>query len=235
MTLITERVERVRERITSAAQLAGREVSEIKLLAVSKTRSADDIRVAVASNIIDFGENYLQEAQEKIKKVYLDGLKWHFIGTLQKNKTRQVAELFDWVHSVDRIEIAKRLSAHRNLQLPPLNICLQINIDDELTKSGFKIKEISKIVEQVIELPQLNLRGLMAIPASKIIEIDQRKSFAKLRHIFAEINNRLDSNDKLDTLSMGMSQDLEAAILEGATIVRVGSDIFGPRLKVATN
>ena len=235
MTLITERVERVRERITSAAQLAGREVSEIKLLAVSKTRSADDIRVAVASNIIDFGENYLQEAQEKIKKVDLDGLKWHFIGTLQKNKTRQVAELFDWVHSVDRIEIAKRLSAHRNLQLPPLNICLQINIDDELTKSGFKIKEISKIVEQVIELPQLNLRGLMAIPASKIIEIDQRKSFAKLRHIFAEINNRLDSNDKLDTLSMGMSQDLEAAILEGATIVRVGSDIFGPRLKVATN
>ncbi len=235
MTLITERVEQVRERITSAAQLAGREVSEIKLLAVSKTRSADDIRVAVASNIIDFGENYLQEAQEKIKKVYLDGLKWHFIGTLQKNKTRQVAELFDWVHSVDRIEIAKRLSAHRNLQLPPLNICLQINIDDELTKSGFKIKEISKIVEQVIELPQLNLRGLMAIPASKIIEIDQRKSFAKLRHIFAEINNRLDSNDKLDTLSMGMSQDLEAAILEGATIVRVGSDIFGPRLKVATN
>ena len=235
MTLITERVEQVRERITSAAQLAGREVSEIKLLAVSKTRSADDIRVAVASNIIDFGENYLQEAQEKIKKVDLDGLKWHFIGTLQKNKTRQVAELFDWVHSVDRIEIAKRLSAHRNLQLPPLNICLQINIDDELTKSGFKIKEISKIVEQVIELPQLNLRGLMAIPASKIIEIDQRKSFAKLRHIFAEINNRLDSNDKLDTLSMGMSQDLEAAILEGATIVRVGSDIFGPRLKVATN
>ena len=124
---------------------------------------------------------------------------------------------------------------HRNIQLPPLNICLQINIDDEVTKSGFKIKELSDAVEQVIELPQLVLRGLMAIPASKTAEIDQRKSFSRLRHAQAEINNRLDSRDKLDTLSMGMSQDLESAILEGATIVRVGSDIFGPRLKVATN
>lgn len=235
MTLITERVEQVRERIRSAAQLAGREVSEIKLLAVSKTRNADDIRVAVTSNIIDFGENYLQEAQEKIKKVCLDGLKWHFIGTLQKNKTRQVADLFDWVHSVDRIEIAKRLSMHRDMQLPPLNICLQINIDNESTKSGFKIEQLSKTVEQVIELPQLVLRGLMAIPASKTAEVDQRRAFAKLRHTQAAINNGLDSSDKLDTLSMGMSQDLEAAILEGATIVRVGSDIFGPRLKDATN
>ena len=235
MTSITKCIEQVRERIANAAIRAGREVSEIRLLAVSKTRSANDIRVAAASNIFNFGENYLQEAQEKISQVCLHGLKWHFIGRLQRNKTQQVANRFDWVHSVDRIEIAKRLSMHRDIQLPPLNICLQVNIDDEVTKSGFKIKELSDTVEQVIELPQLVLRGLMAIPASKTAEIDQRKSFSRLRHAQAEINNRLDSRDKLDTLSMGMSQDLESAILEGATIVRVGSDIFGPRLKATTN
>ena len=235
MTSITKCIERVRKRIADAARRAGREVDEIQLIAVSKTRNLDDIRFAVASDIMDFGENYLQEARGKISEIGLDGLKWHFIGTLQKNKTQQVANLFDWVHSVDRIEIAKRLSMHRDMQLPPLNICLQINIDNESTKSGFKIEQLSKTVEQVIELPQLVLRGLMAIPASKTAEVDQRRAFAKLRHTQAAINNGLDSSDKLDTLSMGMSQDLESAILEGATIVRIGSDIFGPRLKATTN
>jgi pyridoxal phosphate enzyme (YggS family) len=201
------------------------------LLAVSKTRSTKQINQVLQAGLINFGENYLQEAIEKIDQFLATGLDWHFIGPLQSNKTRLAAEYFSWIHSVDRLKIAQRLSAQRPTTMKPLNLCLQINIDHEPTKSGFSPEQALAVASEIAELPNISLRGLMAIPRSRASLAEQRVPFARLRELKDQINTRLDNSLKLDTVSMGMSGDMEAAILEGATIVRIGTDIFGPRDK----
>ena len=237
MPKIENNISAVTRRIGQASQDANRDPGEVLLLAVSKTRSTDDIRCAIDAGLINFGENYVQEAVEKITR--LGGeleeepraapLQWHFIGPLQSNKTRVVAENFSWVHSVDRLKIAQRLSEQRPQQLGSLNICLQINIDNEATKAGFSPDQALAAAEEIRQLPNLRLRGLMAIPRSQQTLEKQQLAFRALRHLRDQINQSLDNCEKLDTLSMGMSNDLEAAILQGATIVRVGTDIFGKR------
>jgi len=219
----------VQRRLQQAACDAGRNPEDILLLAVSKTRTSAQVKLALDSGLSSFGENYLQEALEKIEQLHGLGISWHFIGPLQSNKTRQVAEHFAWVHTVDRFKIAKRLSDQRPSDMPPLNICLQVNIDNEPSKSGFTPEQVIEATDGIASLPNLNLRGLMAIPKPSNVPAEQRQPFAKLRVLLEQINERLDNSQKLDTLSMGMSGDLEPAIHEGATIVRVGTDIFGPR------
>ena len=211
--LITK-IAAIESRIGAVTVTAKRNRKDITLLAVSKTRSAQRIQQVAETGIKSFGENYVQEALEKISALQHLDIDWHFIGPIQSNKTRQISENFAWVHSVDRVKIAKRLSEQRPLNMEPLNICMQINIDNEPT---------------IVALPNLKLRGLMAIPAAQISVDAQRVPFAKLRLLQDSINRSLDNSEKLDTLSMGMSADLEAAILEQATIIRVGTDIFGPR------
>ncbi len=200
-----------------------RDAATVGLLAVSKTQPAAAIREAFAAGLRDFGENYLQEALDK--QVELDDLPliWHFIGPIQSNKTKAIAEHFDWVHSVDRLKIAQRLSDQRPATLPPLNICLQVNVSGEASKSGCTPQELGPLAEAVAAMPQLRLRGLMCIPAPTEDPAEQRAAFARLRLLRDEL--ALD----LDTLSMGMSQDLEAAIAEGATWVRIGTALFGAR------
>ena len=229
MTTIKNNISVIEARLQRAASDAGRTVSEILLLAVSKTRTSAQIDEAVAVGINSFGENYLQEAIEKINAFPDAKLDWHFIGPLQSNKTRLVAENFAWIHSVDRLKIAQRLSDQRPPSLAPLNICLQINIDNESTKSGFTSTQALGAAFEIARLPGIRLRGLMAIPQSRHSLEDQRAPFRRLRELKDQINELLDNLQKLDTLSMGMSGDMEAAILEGATIVRVGTDIFGAR------
>lgn len=229
MTTIKNNISAIEARLQEAASGAGRTVSEILLLAVSKTRTSAQIDEAVAVGINSFGENYLQEAIEKINAFPDAKLDWHFIGPLQSNKTRLVAENFAWIHSVDRLKIAQRLSDQRPPSLAPLNICLQINIDNESTKSGFTSTQALEAALEIARLPGIRLRGLMAIPQSRHSLEDQRAPFRRLRELKDQINELLDNLQKLDTLSMGMSGDMEAAILEGATIVRVGTDIFGAR------
>ncbi|MGB1244574.1 MAG: YggS family pyridoxal phosphate-dependent enzyme [Porticoccaceae bacterium] len=219
----------VQRRLQQAARDAGRNPEDILLLAVSKTRTSAQVRTAMESGLSSFGENYLQEAVEKIAQLSNSAISWHFIGPLQSNKTRQVAEHFDWVHTVDRLKIAKRLSDQRAPDMPALNVCLQINIDNESSKSGLSPEQAIEVANSVALLPNLRLRGLMAIPKPSTEPAEQRQPFARLRALLEEINTRLDNSQKLDTLSMGMSGDLEPAIYEGATIVRVGTDIFGPR------
>ena len=219
----------VQRRLQQAARDAGRNPEDILLLAVSKTRTSAQVRTAMESGLSSFGENYLQEAVEKIAQLSNSAISWHFIGPLQSNKTRQVAEHFDWVHTVDRLKIAKRLSDQRAPDMPALNVCLQINIDNESSKSGLSPEQAIEVANSVALLPSLRLRGLMAIPKPSSEPAEQRQPFARLRALLEEINTRLDNSQKLDTLSMGMSGDLEPAIYEGATIVRVGTDIFGPR------
>ena len=219
----------VQRRLQQAARDAGRNPEDILLLAVSKTRTSAQVRTAMESGLSSFGENYLQEAIEKIAQLSNSAISWHFIGPLQSNKTRQVAEHFDWVHTVDRLKIAKRLSDQRAPDMPALNVCLQINIDNESSKSGLSPEQAIEVANSVALLPNLRLRGLMAIPKPSTEPAEQRQPFARLRALLEEINTRLDNSQKLDTLSMGMSGDLEPAIYEGATIVRVGTDIFGPR------
>ena len=197
-----------------------------ELLAVSKTRPAEALEQAYQLGLRAFGENYLQEALEKIQTLETLDISWHFIGPIQSNKTRAIAEKFDWVHSVERLKIARRLSEQRPEGLAPLNICLQVNISGEDSKSGAKPEELPALVAAVSELPRLKLRGLMAIPAPCPDPDLQRAPFARLKALLDQL--QLD-NPALDTLSMGMSSDLEAAIAEGATLVRVGTDIFGPR------
>jgi pyridoxal phosphate enzyme (YggS family) len=219
----------VQRRLQQAARDAGRNPEDILLLAVSKTRTSAQVKAAVDYGLSSFGENYLQEAIEKIEQLRGLDISWHFIGPLQSNKSRQVAEHFDWVHSVDRLKIAKRLSDQRPTDMPPLNICLQVNIDNEPSKSGLSPQQAVAAACSIAALPNLRLRGLMAIPRPRTEPAEQRQPFAQLRALLAEINSKLDNSQKLDTLSMGMSGDLEPAIYEGATIVRVGTDIFGPR------
>jgi pyridoxal phosphate enzyme (YggS family) len=221
-------LEAVQQRIALAAQVAGRDARSITLLAVSKTFPAEDVRAAYAAGQHAFGENYVQEAITKIEALadLRASLEWHFIGPLQSNKTRPVAESFDWVHSVDRLKIAQRLSEQRPDNLPPLNVCLQVNISGEASKSGVSIADAVEVAQAIAALPKLKLRGLMAIPEPAGSVEDQRVPHRQLRELFERLRNH---GLELDTLSMGMSSDLEAAVLEGATIVRVGTAIFGAR------
>ena len=229
MPTIQENITAVQKRLQQAASDAGRNPAEIQLLAVSKTRNIAQISQAITAGVFCFGENYLQEAMDKIDQLDDSRLDWHFIGPLQSNKTRQAAENFAWVHTVDRVKIAQRLSAQRPDDMPALNICLQINIDNEESKSGFNQDQAVEVAATIAQLPKLKLRGLMAIPKLRTVYKEQRQAFAQLRVLMEQINSTLDNCHKLDTLSMGMSADLEAAVAEGATLVRVGTDIFGTR------
>ena len=225
----SNRIAALRSRLKVAAAEAQRPVSEVTLLAVSKTRTSEQVTQANVSGLTSFGENYLQEALEKIAELEGENLCWHFIGPLQSNKTRNAAENFSWVHSVDRLKIAQRLSDQRPESLGPLNICLQVNIDNEPSKSGFLVDALLPIALQIAKLPNLRLRGLMAIPRATNSVQEQQAAFNKLAELRQQINQSLDNSEKLDTLSMGMSGDLEAAISQGSTMVRVGTDIFGKR------
>lgn len=226
MTTIAANLQAVRERIAAAAEAVGRRPDEVSLLAVSKTWPADDVRQAAAAGQKAFGENYVQEGAAKAAELAGLGLEWHFIGPLQSNKTRQVAEHFDWVHSIEREKIARRLSEQRAPELPPLNVCLQANVSGEDSKSGVSLGELPALARAVAQLPRLRLRGLMCIP-------EPTSDLAVLRGRFAALRDLRDAlaaeGIVLDTLSMGMSDDLEAAIAEGSTLVRVGSAIFGAR------
>ena len=223
MSTIAENIAKVGARIRAAAQASGRDLDGIGLLAVSKTKPAAAVREAFAAGIRDFGENYLQEALEKQAELSDLPLIWHFIGPIQSNKTKPIAEHFAWVHSVDRLKIAQRLSEQRPSSLPPLNICLQVNVSAEDSKSGCAPAELAALALAVSQLPNLRLRGLMAIPEPTDDVAAQRTAFARLR----ELRDGLPL--PLDTLSMGMSHDLDAAIAEGATWVRIGTALFGAR------
>jgi pyridoxal phosphate enzyme (YggS family) len=223
MASIAESIDKVRERIAKAAKLVGRHPESVTLLAVSKTKPSLAIREAYACGQRHFGENYLQEAVEKQGELKDLPLVWHFIGPIQSNKTRAIAEQFDWVHSVDRLKIAERLNAQRPANLPPLQICIQVNISNEESKSGCCSDDLPELIESISQLPQLQLRGLMAIP--------DHSSEEQLQLAFEKMQKLLKASQAagMDTLSMGMSADLELAIRHGATIVRIGSDIFGAR------
>ena len=226
MTSIAANLQAVRARIAAACAAAGRPVDSVQLLAVSKTWPAAGVREAAAAGQRAFGENYVQEAVDKAAELAALQLDWHFIGPLQSNKTRPVAEGFAWVHSVDRLKIAERLAAQRPPQLPPLQVCVQVNVSGEASKSGCAPDQAAALAHAVAALPGLRLRGLMAIPEPSDDSRLQRSRFALLR----QLRDRLNAEGlELDTLSMGMSEDLEAAIMEGATIVRVGTAIFGKR------
>jgi pyridoxal phosphate enzyme (YggS family) len=233
MAMIASNLQHVHERVARACMQAGRPVQSVTLLTVSKTFGPDAVREAVAAGEHRFGENYVLEGVEKIAALAdlraPDGtpLEWHLIGPLQSNKTRVVAEHFDWVHSVDRLKIAQRLAEQRPAQLAPLQLCLQVNISGEASKSGLRPDEVSAVAHAVTALPRLVLRGLMAIPEPAGDRAAQRAPHRALRELLARL--RSEGLTTLDTLSMGMSADLEAAIAEGATIVRVGSAIFGAR------
>ncbi|CAG4902534.1 YggS family pyridoxal phosphate-dependent enzyme [Paraburkholderia saeva] len=218
----------VRQRIALAAHVAGRDPRSVELLAVSKTFPAEDVRVAQAAGQRAFGENYVQEALTKIEALadLRADLEWHFIGPLQSNKSKPVAENFDWVHSVDRLKIAERLSAQRPDNLLPLNVCVQVNASGEASKSGIEPGEALELARAVAALPRLRLRGLMSIP-EPAGDIEAQRAPHRLLHALFE--QLCTEGLALDTLSMGMSGDLEAAVIEGATLVRVGTAIFGAR------
>ena len=226
MTSIAANLQAVRARIAAACVAAGREAESVQLLAVSKTWPASSVREAAAVGQRAFGENYVQEACNKAAELADPGLEWHFIGPLQSNKTRQIAENFAWVHSVDRLKIAERLATQRPQELPALQVCIQVNVSAETSKSGCTPDDLAALAHAVAALPRLRLRGLMAIPEPSDDSRLQRSRFALLR----QLRERLNSEGLvLDTLSMGMAHDLEAAIMEGATLVRVGTAIFGER------
>ena len=226
MTAILSNLQATREAIAQAAMAARRGVADVRLLAVSKTFPADAVREAYRGGQVAFGENYLQEALEKMESLRDLPLEWHFIGPIQSNKTRAIAEHFAWVHSVDRLKVAERLSAQRPPQMPPLNVCLQVNVSGEESKSGVAPEEVMLLAQKVAHLPHLRLRGLMAIPAPARDETAQRAPFAQMRALLEKLKSQ---GIMLDTLSMGMSYDYAAAIREGATIVRIGSALFGTR------
>ncbi|MFJ1341123.1 YggS family pyridoxal phosphate-dependent enzyme [Pseudomonas caricapapayae] len=223
MSTIADNLSTLAARISAAAEAAGRASSDIRLLAVSKTKPAAAVREAFAAGVRDVGENYLQEALNKQGELTDLPLTWHFIGPIQSNKTRAIAEHFDWVHSVDRLKIAQRLSEQRPEGLEPLNICLQVNVSGEASKSGCTPAELPALASAIAALPRLRLRGLMAIPEPTDDRAAQEAAFARVRELQASLD--LD----LDTLSMGMSHDLEAAIAQGATWVRIGTALFGAR------
>ena len=230
MTTIARNLQDVRARIATACQLAGRNVEEVTLLAVSKTFGAEAVRTAAAAGQRAFGENYVQEGIDKIAQLRDLALEWHCIGPLQSNKTRPVAEHFDWVHTVDRLKIAERLSAQRPEGLAPLNVCIQVNIDGGPTKSGVAPADALALARAVAALPGLKLRGIMTIPESAPDFEAACAVHARARALFDQLNAE---GLGLDTLSMGMSADLEAAVAAGSTMVRIGTAIFGVRARSA--
>ncbi|BDB22480.1 YggS family pyridoxal phosphate enzyme [Pseudomonas sp. CYM-20-01] len=223
MSTIADNIGQVSQRIRAAADAVQRDASSIHLLAVSKTKPAQAVREAYAAGMRDFGENYLQEALGKQAELTDLPLSWHFIGPIQSNKTRAIAENFAWVHSVDRLKIAQRLSEQRPADLPPLNICIQVNVSGEASKSGCTPADLPALANAISALPRLKLRGLMAIPEPTEERAAQDAAFATVRELQASLNLAL------DTLSMGMSHDLESAIAQGATWVRIGTALFGAR------
>lgn len=223
---LQRRLSRVQTRIAQALAGAGRDAAAARLLAVSKTFDAAAVRELAACGQRDFGENYVQEALDKQHALRDLPLEWHFIGPIQSNKTRAIAENFSWVHSIDRLKIAERLSAQRPAGWPPLQVCIELNVSGEASKGGVAAAELPALAEAVAVLPGLQLRGVMAIPAPATGMAAQRAAFRQVRVAFEELIAR---GHALDTLSMGMSADLEAAILEGATTVRVGTALFGER------
>jgi PLP dependent protein len=222
----TLHVNHVRSRMRQAAIAAGRDPAAVTLVAVTKAQTAETIRVAATAGVTDFGENYLQEALAKMDLLTDLGLRWHFIGSLQSNKTRAVAERFDWVHSVDRLNIARRLSEHRPFHAPPLDVCIQVALEQETNKGGVAPGALGELAAQVASLRGVRLRGLMCVPPPQPDQAAMRAVFGRLRTLLEELNL---SGLKLDTLSMGMSADFESAIAEGATMVRIGSALFGNR------
>ncbi|QJI31569.1 YggS family pyridoxal phosphate-dependent enzyme [Pseudomonas sp. ADAK18] len=223
MSTIADNIGLVSDRIRAAAQAVQRDENSIHLLAVSKTKPAQAVREAYAAGMRDFGENYLQEALGKQLELTDLPLSWHFIGPIQSNKTRAIAENFAWVHSVDRLKIAQRLSEQRPADLPPLNICIQVNVSGEASKSGCTPADLPALAEAISALPRVKLRGLMAIPEPTDDRAAQDAAFATVRDLQSSLNLAL------DTLSMGMSHDLESAIAQGATWVRIGTALFGAR------
>ncbi|WP_018153175.1 YggS family pyridoxal phosphate-dependent enzyme [Leeia oryzae] len=226
MNAIRDALQGVRNHIISVAEACGRNPAEIQLLAVSKTFPADAIRDAWAAGQRAFGENYVQELASKCETLQDLPVEWHFIGPLQSNKTRIIAEHAHWIHSVDRLKIAERLSAQRPDNMPPLNVCLQVNISQEDSKSGVNVADVAPLAHAIARLPKLTLRGLMCIPAPCNDLAQQRAPFAALKQLLQQLQSE---GLAVDTLSMGMSSDMPAAIQEGATIVRVGTAIFGAR------
>ncbi|MEM7401569.1 MAG: YggS family pyridoxal phosphate-dependent enzyme [Pseudomonadota bacterium] len=225
-SLIKSRLLDVEKTIHRLEQKYQRKENSVQLLAVSKTKPIDDILAAAKCGQTHFGENYVQESVDKIQNLASQNLHWHFIGPLQKNKTRLVAEHFSWIHTIERSIIAERIAAQRPENLSPIQVCIQVNIDGEASKSGVAPADIKGLAEKIIQLKNIKLRGLMAIPQASGDTTQQRTAFAKLRKQFELLNQ---NGFDLDTLSMGMSNDLDAAIAEGATIVRVGTAIFGKR------
>ena len=226
MIRVTENLSSVSDLLEAAAVEAGRDPGTVRLLAVSKKQPVSKISAAAAAGQRDFGENFVQEGLDKIQALANLPLTWHFIGHLQSTTTRDVAEYFDWVHTIDRPKIAERLSRQRPVGLPPLNICLQVNVDEEPGKSGVSADGLPELARACAELPNIRLRGLMCLPAIRDEFEAQRVPFAKLRRLQQTLK---DDGFELDTLSMGMSNDFRAAVFEGATIVRIGTAVFGER------
>ena len=226
MPRIADNIRQILERLHEFEHRYNRPENAVTLLAVSKKQPSSAVREAYEAGIRHFGENYLQEALDKMQDLDDLDIVWHFIGPIQSNKTRPIAADFDWVHSIDRVKIAERLSNQRAEDLPPLQVCLQFNVSGEASKSGFEHGELHAAAEAVSALPRVKLRGLMAIPAPASELASQRAAFAEVREAYDALNS---AGFELDTLSMGMTNDLEAAVLEGATIVRIGTAVFGPR------
>ncbi|WKE66178.1 YggS family pyridoxal phosphate-dependent enzyme [Gallaecimonas kandeliae] len=230
MTTIAERLSAVSQRIKAAAQDAGRNPDSVTLLAVSKRKPLKDIEAALALGLRAFGENYVREGVEKIQGLAQSrpghGAQWHYIGPIQSNKTAPIAEHFDWVQSLDRAKLAQRLNDQRPSHLNPLQICIQVNISGESSKSGLAPEEVETLAALVASLPHLELRGLMAIPKATDDQEEQHRQFAAMKALFDRLKEK---HPQIDTLSMGMSGDLEAAIMEGATMVRLGTALFGTR------
>jgi hypothetical protein len=216
----------VRSRIRQAALAADRDPAAVTLVAVTKAQTAETIRLAATAGVTDFGENYLQEALAKMDQLADLALRWHFIGGIQSNKTRAIAERFDWVHSIDRLSIARRLSAQRPFHAPPLNLCIQVELVPEPNKGGVAPGDVAPLAAAAAELPRVRLRGLMCVPPPQANAAAEREVFGRLRTLLEELNA---GGLKLDTLSMGMSGDYESAIAEGATLVRIGTALFGSR------
>jgi len=233
MTSPAQLLKNVQQLIQSAATAAGRSADDIRLIAVSKTKPACDIEQVYRAGQREFGENYLQEAIDKVQQLQqFNDIKWHFIGAIQSNKTRPIAEHFDWVHSVDRIKIARRLAEQRPASNKPLNICLQVNVSNEANKSGIRLDEVEALAAEVKQLEHIRLRGLMAIPLNTTDPEQQRFYFRQLKNCLDQLNHQ---GYELDTLSMGMSNDMDIAIAEGATMIRIGTAIFGARPKALKN
>jgi PLP dependent protein len=223
---LASQIRAVRSRIERAATLAGRDPASITLVAVSKTQPAEYVRAAATLGVTDFAENYVREATEKIDLLRDLTLNWHFIGAIQANKTRAIATQFAWAHSVDRLGVARRLSEQRPFHAPALNLCIQVALVAEPNKNGVEAAQVPELAAQIARLPRLRLRGLMCLPPPDLELTAQRDNFGRLRELLERLNS---DGLRLDTLSMGMSGDFEAAIAEGATHVRIGTAIFGPR------